>query len=81
MLDFNPKYNVGSVYNKKASSCAVYHNKIECGQMITAVKYKIDNESYKEVLKKEDNIIVNISGYKRISICYKMANEEYFCEK
>lgn len=81
MLDFNPKYNVGSVYNKKASSCAVYHNKIECGQMITAVKYKIDNKSYKEVLKKEDNIIVNISGYKRISICYKIANEEYFCEK
>ena len=49
--------------------------------MITAVKYKIDNESYKEVLKREDNIIVNISGYKRISICYKIANEEYFCEK
>ena len=80
-IDFNPKYNVASVYNKNIGSCTINENKIECGPRVTNIKYKIDDNQYVEVSKETSNIEINLPSYKKINLCYKTKNTNYNCIK
>ena len=71
MMDFNPKYNVGTVYNDHIKSCVVKNKKIDCGPLVTNMKYKLDDNSYVE-LTKED---------KSIDVCYKTKDTDFKCLK
>ena len=62
MMDFNPKYNVGTVYNDHIKSCVVKNKKIDCGPLVTNMKYKLDDNSYVELTKEDKSIKVDITG-------------------
>ncbi len=80
-ISYNPKYMVGNVYNTNVNSCMVKNNKISCGPNVTYMKYKLDDNKYIEVNKEEKNILVKLSKYKNIKICYKTDNTDLRCNK
>lgn len=80
-IDFNPKYNSASVYNKNIASCVIEENNIKCGPRVTNMKYKINDGDYTEVTKEKENIKVALPSYKKIKICYKTNDTEFKCSE
>ena len=80
-IDFNPKYNSASVYNKNIASCVMEENNIKCGPRVTNMKYKINDGDYTEVSKEKENIKVALPSYEKIKICYKTNDTEFKCSK
>lgn len=81
MMDFNPKYNVGTIYNDHIKSCVVKNKKIDCGPLVTNMKYKLDDNSYVELAKEDESIKVDVKNYKSIDVCYKTKDTDYKCLK
>ncbi len=81
MMDFNPKYNVGTVYNDHIKSCVVKNKKIDCGPLVTNMKYKLDDNSYVELTKEDKSIKVDVKNYKSIDVCYKTKDTDFKCLK
>lgn len=81
MMDFNPKYNVGTIYNDHIKSCVVKNKKIDCGPLVTNMKYKLDDNSYVELVKEDESIKVDVKNYKSIDVCYKTKDTDYKCLK
>ena len=81
MMDFNPKYNVGTVYNDHIKSCVVKNKKIDCGPLVTNMKYKLDDNSYVELTKGDKSIKVDVKNYKSIDVCYKTKDTDFKCLK
>lgn len=81
MMDFNPKYNVGTIYNDHIKSCVVKNKKIDCGPLVTNMKYKLDDNSYVELTKEDKSIKVDVKNYKSIDVCYKTKDTDYKCLK
>lgn len=81
MMDFNPKYSVGTVYNYHIRSCVVKNKKIDCGPLVTNMKYKLDDNSYVELAKEDESIKVDVKKYKSIDVCYKTKDTDYKCLK
>lgn len=81
MMDFNPKYSVGTVYNDHIRSCVVKNKKIDCGPLVTNMKYKLDDNSYVELAKEDESIKVDVKKYKSIDVCYKTKDTDYKCLK
>ena len=81
MMDFNPKYSVGTVYNDHIRSCVVKNKKIDCGPLVTNIKYKLDDNSYVELAKEDESIKVDVKNYKSIDVCYKTKDTDYKCLK
>lgn len=81
MMDFNPKYNVGTIYNDHIRSCVVKNKKIDCGPLVTNIKYKLDDNSYVELAKEDESIKVDVKNYKSIDVCYKTKDTDYKCLK
>lgn len=81
MMDFNPKYSVGTVYNDHIISCVVKNKKIDCGPLVTNIKYKLDDNSYVELAKEDESIKVDVKNYKSIDVCYKTKDTDYKCLK
>ena len=81
MMDFNPKYNVGTIYNDHIKSCVVKNKKIDCGPVVTNMKYKLDDNSYVELAKEDESIKVDVKNYKSIDVCYKTKDTDYKCLK
>lgn len=81
MMEFNPKYNVGTVYNDHIRSCVVKNKKIDCGPLVTNMKYKLDDNSYVELAKEDESIKVDVKNYKSIDVCYKTKDTDYKCLK
>ena len=81
MMDFNPKYSVGTVYNDHIRSCVVKNKKIDCGPLVTNMKYKLDDNSYVELAKEDKSIKVDVKNYKSIAVCYKTKDTDYKCLK
>ena len=49
MMDFNPKYSVGTVYNDHIRSCVVKNKKIDCGLAKEDESIKVDVKNYKSI--------------------------------
>lgn len=81
MMEFNPKYNVGTIYNDHIKSCVVKNKKIDCGPLVTNMKYKLDDNSYVELTKEDKSIKVDVKNYKSIDVCYKTKDTDYKCLK
>ena len=81
MMEFNPKYNVGTIYNDHIKSCVVKNKKIDCGTLVTNMKYKLDDNSYVELTKEDKSIKVDVKNYKSIDVCYKTKDTDYKCLK
>ncbi len=81
MIDFNPRYAVGTVYNKNVNSCIIENNKIKCGSNVTYMKYKTNNDDYIELNKQEKNIEVDIKNANDVQVCYKTNTTEIKCNK
>ena len=81
MMEFNPKYNVGTIYNDHIKSCVVKNKKIDCGPLVTNMKYKLDDNSYVELAKEDESIKVDVKNYKSIDVCYKTKDTDYKCLK
>lgn len=80
-IDFNPKYNVGSIYNTHVSSCIIEDKKIDCGPNVTYMKYKLDNEGWIEVSKQDKSIEVALDNNKKVEFCYKTDKTDIKCNK
>lgn len=81
MIDFNPKYLVGTVYNKNVNSCVNENNKIDCGPNVTYLKYKLSDGKYVEVNKQYENIKVDLENNKILELCYKTNTVDVKCVK
>lgn len=80
-IDFNPKYTVGTIYNDHVNSCIIKNKKIDCGPNVTYMKYKIDNNDYVEVNKKNESIKIKLNKYNKIKVCYKTNKTDLKCNK
>lgn len=80
-IDFNPKYTVGTIYNDHVNSCIIKNEKIDCGPNVTYMKYKIDNNDYVEVNKKNESIKIKLNKYNKIKVCYKTNKTDLKCNK
>lgn len=82
MMEFSSKYSAGTLYNDHIKSCIIKDENIDCGPLVTNMKYKIDNNNYVEIEKEEKNIKINLKGkkYYKLEICSK-TSEDYSCHK
>lgn len=80
-IDFNPKYNVGTIYNTHVSSCIIEDKKIDCGPNVTYMKYKLNDENWIEVYKDDKSIEVSLNNYNKINACYKTDKTDLICNK
>lgn len=80
-MDFNTEYNVGTVYNDHIKSCVIRNKKIDCGPLVTNIKYKLDDNDYINLAKENKSIKVEVKNYKNINLCYKTKDTDYKCIK
>lgn len=81
MIDFNPKYMVGTIYNDHVNFCVLKDSKIDCGPNVVYMEYSLDNNKKNKVQKEDYSIKVNVGDYKTIKICYNTNNTKLECEK
>ena len=59
----------------------IKNKKIDCGPLVTNMKYKLDDNSYVEPTKEDKSIKVDVKNYKSIDVCYKTKDTDYKCLK
>lgn len=75
-ISIKPNELVGTVYNDHINSCKTYSNKIDCGPNVSYVKYKINDEDYKEIYKEDKSIEVKINSSDKVKLCYKTNSKD-----
>ena len=80
-VEYDPKYYVGTIYNTHVDSCIIEKNTISCGPSVTYLKYKVDNNSYNELRKKDQSIKVKLNKFESLKYCYKTDSSKLKCKR
>ncbi len=78
-FNFDVKKTVGTVYNDHVNSCVIKNNKIDCGPNVVKLKYKINENDYKEIEKEYSSIKVKIEKNINRKFCYQVKDSDYKC--
>ncbi len=68
-----------NVYNNDVNLCKINKTKVNCGGNVTYVKYKTNDNSYKEIYKNRSNISFDAESYDNIKVCFKSIKDNLKC--